>query len=57
MKEMTWFAVDLERTVNRLETEKSLLIKRIEELVSCPSQTTMVSGQISDELLKHTASG
>lgn len=35
MKAMTWSVVDLEKTVSCLETEKSLLVKMINELLSC----------------------
>lgn len=56
MKAMTWSVVDLEWTMNVLKTEKCVLMKKHGELLSCSSQTTMNSGQITDRLLEHIPS-
>lgn len=39
IKLMIRSAVDLKRTVHRLKTEKNLLMRTNDELLSCPSQT------------------
>lgn len=55
-KAMSWSAVDLESTVNRQETEKSLLVKSDEGLVSRLLQTTTSGGGTTDKLRKHILS-
>lgn len=54
MNEMMWSIMDLERNLNRLETEKCSLMKRNEEAFYCSSQMNTSGDQIADKLLKHT---
>lgn len=49
---MTLSSLDLEKILSRVKTEKSRLMKKTKELLSCLSQTTTSSGQITDRLLK-----
>lgn len=56
MKAMTKYLVYLKTTVNRVKTEKSLLMKRKEELLPCSSQKTTSGGRITGTLLNHILS-
>lgn len=55
MKAMKRFLLHSERTVTCLETEKSLLVKTFEELVSCLLQTNTSGGLITNKLLNFFA--
>lgn len=54
MNAMKWFAEDWEVNEDRLETKKSLLMKKNKEVVSCYTQMTTSGGRIIDKLLNHT---
>lgn len=52
MKAITWSILDLEKTVNCLDTEKSLLMNTSDELLHCSLQKTTRGDRVSDRLLK-----
>lgn len=54
MKAMIASEVDLERTVNILETIKNLLMKTNEELLFCLSQIVPSGGRTTDKLPTRT---
>lgn len=53
LKEITPSVEDVERILNPLKTEKSMLIESNKKLVSCSSKTTESGGRITGKLLKH----
>lgn len=53
MKAMTLSVAHLENTLNRLETEKSFLMKNNKVLVYCSSKTTTSGGRNTERLLNH----
>lgn len=54
MRLITWNLADFGRTVNHLETEKSLLVKKNEDFVPFSSRTITSGGQITDKSLQRT---
>lgn len=53
MKAITLSVVDMKRSVNFLETEKHLMMKTNDDLLSCWWQMTTSDGRITGNRLKH----